>query len=76
MARALLEHETISGDEVRRLVRLGHQPAAAGDSPSNGSGTGAGHAEPAPPASPSGHQPVSDASAKNWPYVDEGGSSV
>jgi cell division protease FtsH len=24
VARALLEHETISGDEVRRLVRLGH----------------------------------------------------
>jgi len=29
VARALLEHETISGDEVRRLVRLGNQPTEA-----------------------------------------------
>jgi cell division protease FtsH len=31
VARALLEHETISGDEVRRLVRLGNDTATATD---------------------------------------------
>jgi cell division protease FtsH len=53
VARALLEHETISGEEVRRLVRLGHQPPTANDAPpANGSGNGAGHAEDATPQAP------------------------
>jgi cell division protease FtsH len=34
VARALLEHETISGDEVRRLVRLGNDTATATDNAS------------------------------------------
>jgi cell division protease FtsH len=86
VARALLEHETISGEEVRRLVRLGHQPPTPTDAPANGSGNGAGHADdatpPAPPTAPpppspapGGHQAVrGDAGAQNWPYLDEGGT--
>jgi cell division protease FtsH len=38
VARALLEHETISGDEVRRLVRLGNDTATATDNAAAASG--------------------------------------
>jgi hypothetical protein len=83
VARGLLEHETISGAEVRRLVGLGHNPQNPGDGstpPANGSGNGhvvdqgAPSASPAPPS----HHARGDAPTPppTWPYIDEGGSSV
>ena len=56
MARALLERETISGEEVRRLIELsvGQVADTNGTNGSNGTTTAASPTEPAAPAASGG----------------------
>jgi cell division protease FtsH len=50
VARSLLEHETVDGNEVKRLIELSRSPAT--DAPSDAVQLPAGVAPPAPPPSP------------------------
>jgi cell division protease FtsH len=70
VARALLEHETIQGDEVRRLVRLGNDTATATDN-----AAAASQAADLADSNGTAH-PVEETGGALWPsYVSDEGDS-